>query len=206
MKHLFFFLTALLFINCKTKNEETSTTNTISTKSNEVIEQVSKNRSINTIVPDPDAEEGIPNQMLLGKINRKGLEQALFKEWYTKNFNEHVLDIETIEQIKPLLKDINIQVFMGTWCTDSQREIPALYKILDQVGFNYNHFSITAVNHDKKTPEGLEEGFAIKFVPTIIITKHGKELNRIVEYAIQTLEKDILSILKAEPYKHAYAE
>ena len=39
-----------------------------------------------------------------------------------------------------------------------------------------------------------------------IFFKDNKELNRIVEFPIQTLEQDMLEILKGNPYKNAYAE
>ena len=95
---------------------------------------------------------------------------------------------------------------MGTWCEDSQREVPALYKILDAANYNYDHLSVIAVSHDKDTPTGLEKGHNIEFVPTIIFTKAGDTLNRIVEYAHTTLEQDMLSILNGEDYTPAYAD
>ena len=36
--------------------------------------------------------------------------------------------------------------------------------------------------------------------------KDGAELNRIVEYTQETKERDILKILKQQPYTPAYAE
>jgi hypothetical protein len=40
----------------------------------------------------------------------------------------------------------------------------------------------------------------------LIFAKNGKEMNRIVEFPIQTLELDMLEILKGNDYKNAYAE
>jgi hypothetical protein len=63
-----------------------------------------------------------------------------------------------------------------------------------------------AVTHDKDTPQGYETDFNIEYVPTIIFYRNGEVLNRIVEYPQITLEKDMLAILKGEPYKHAYED
>ena len=62
------------------------------------------------------------------------------------------------------------------------------------------------VSEDKDTPEGLEEGMDIQYVPTIILFKNGEELGRIVESPVETLEKDLLKIAKGEPYEHTYAD
>jgi hypothetical protein len=39
-----------------------------------------------------------------------------------------------------------------------------------------------------------------------MVFKDGAELNRIVEYTQETLEQDLLKILKQEPYTPAYAD
>jgi hypothetical protein len=52
----------------------------------------------------------------------------------------------------------------------------------------------------------LEDGFDITNVPTFIFYRNGKEINRIVESPVISLEKDMLSILAGEVYKHTYAE
>ena len=63
-----------------------------------------------------------------------------------------------------------------------------------------------AVSHDKDTPNGLEKGHNIEYVPTIIFIRDGDTLNRIVEYAHGTLEQDMLTILEGKDYTSAYAE
>jgi hypothetical protein len=42
-------------------------------------------------------------------------------------------------------------------------------------------------------------------VPTIIVLdENGKELNRYVEFAQESLEEDLLKILSRQSYKHVY--
>ena len=36
-------------------------------------------------------------------------------------------------------------LFMGTWCEDSQREVPAMIKILDQAGYSTANMEIVAI-------------------------------------------------------------
>ena len=63
---------------------------------------------------------------------------------------------------------------------------------------------MVGISRGKKTPNNLQEGYNIKHTPTIIFYKNGKEIGRFVEHARQTLEKDILKILKGKKYKHSY--
>ena len=146
------------------------------------------------------------SMMLLGRIDEKGLNGDDFIEWYQENYKAHQLDTLTIKEINKEIKDVRIKVFMGTWCSDSQREVPAFYKILNQTDYDITKLEVIAVSQEKDTPDKLEEGFNIEYVPTIIFYKNEKEIGRYVELAQKTLEKDILAILNESGYKHSYEE
>lgn len=195
MKKLSFLLIVLLVISCKNNTEEKASTEEVSTKPEIKTE-------INILVPDTIDD----NMMLLGHINEVGLQGDEFIEWYKVNYNDHLLDTTTIKELKTKLQGIKIKVFMGTWCSDSQREVPALYKILNEVDFNKDNLEVIAVSQEKDTPTQLEKGFNIEYVPTIIFYKNEEEIGRYVELAQETLEKDMLAILNETGYKHSYEE
>ncbi|MCB0465744.1 MAG: thioredoxin family protein, partial [Aequorivita sp.] len=165
-------LSTILLVACNSSKEKNKVPENIS---KEIISENSKEK-INDTVPYEDSV------MLLGKANRKGLQMEAFKDWYNAGYKDYNVDIEAIETLKPLLKDVTITVFMGTWCEDSQREAPHLYKILDAANFDESKLSLITVSEEKTTPEGFEEGKNITNVPTIIFYKDGNELGRIVEY------------------------
>jgi len=50
----------------------------------------------------------------------------------------------------------------------------------------------------------LEKDLNITNIPTFIFYKNGKEMHRIVESPMESLEKDMLKIITGQPYKHAY--
>lgn len=129
-----------------------------------------------------------------------------FKSWFNPGYQDYSVDSVTLEKLKPFLKDVTITVFMGTWCEDSQRETPHLYKILDDAKFDESKLTLITTSDEKTTPQSFEKGKNITNVPTIIFYKNDKELGRIVEYPIESLEKDMLAILSGKEYKHAYAE
>lgn len=153
------------------------------------------------------SEQPIAEQQdLLGLKKRADLETEPYASWFSANYKEYEVDQNTARQLKPLLEHITIKVFMGTWCGDSKRQTPPFYKILDAVNYNEEKLTLITVSRAKTTPENYEKGLDIKKVPTFIFYKDGKELNRIVEYPIESLEKDMLTILSGKAYKHAYAD
>ena len=143
---------------------------------------------------------------LIGIANKESFNQEPFNEWFAPNYNDYTTDKEILKKLKPLLSNITIKAFMGTWCGDSQEQTPIFYKILDEVAFNYDNLEIVAVDRQRSTPNNLQEGFNIERVPTFIIFKNGKELGRFVEYPRETVETDLLKIVSGEPYKHSYED
>lgn len=128
------------------------------------------------------------------------------EEWFDYGYDEYELDQEIINSLKPLLKDVIIKAFMGTWCGDSQEQTPVFYKILDSTEFNYQNLQMICVNRSKKTPDNLQKGLDIERVPTFIFYKDGKEIGRFVEYPRESVEADMLNIVSGKPYKHSYEE
>jgi len=138
--------------------------------------------------------------VLLGKINKEGLSGDAFESWFTTNYNSYVPEKESVHLLKNKLSEYTITAFMGTWCGDSKKEVPTFYKTLEAADFPLDRLTMVAVARDreayKQSPGGEEEGLNIHRVPTFILYKDGKEVNRIVEHPIISIEKDMLNILK----------
>ena len=146
------------------------------------------------------------NGNLVGYAQRVDFEKEPFIDWFSKNYDEYALDAAIIDQLKPLWKGIEIKAVIGTWCGDSRRETPVFYKLLDASDFNYKNLTMITVNRDKNLPIEEPLGLDIERVPTFIFYKNNIEINRIVEFPVETLEKDFLKILLEEGYKHAYLD
>lgn len=196
MKYSFLFL-AIALISCNSFNAQKNSDASTEIRNGET--QNSPER-INATAP----YEG--SVMLLGKANRKGLEKDDFKVWFAPGYKEYAPKPEFISKLKPLIKNVDITLFMGTWCEDSHRDVPHLYKILDELNYDESKLTVYAVSEDKTTPEGHENGLDIQQVPTIIFYKNGNELGRIVEYSIKTVEEDMYAILNGDKYKNPYSE
>lgn len=144
--------------------------------------------------------------VVLGKFDRKLLTTAPHKDWFSQAYSEYVPDSLLLPELDSLLYGKQIKVYMGTWCEDSQREIPHLFKILDAVKFPASSMQIIGMSREKTTPQQYEKEQNVIMVPTIILSKGDKELNRIVEFPIYSLEKDMVRILRGDPYTPAYTE
>ena len=141
---------------------------------------------------------------LIGVANKESFNQAPYNSWFTQKFDSYKPDATTVSSLEVALKNVTIKGFMGTWCGDSRRETPHFYKILEASNFNFKNLELITVNRSKRTPDNLQEGLDIIRVPTFIFYKDGKELGRYVEYAKESLEKDMLKIVSGEAYKHSY--
>jgi len=148
------------------------------------------------------------NLKLLGVIDKEGLTQTPFNGWFSKNYNSYLTNDKVVAKLKSTLKGYQITVFLGTWCGDSKREVPRFYNVLEAADFQEKNLKVIAVDNDTKTykqsPGGEEKGLNIHRVPTFIFYKDGKEVNRIVEYPKESLEKDMLKITTGENYRPNY--
>lgn len=147
-------------------------------------------------------EEGTP--YIIGAINRANLLTYAHSQWFQKEYDYFKLDTAWVEEMKPHAQGLQYQLFLGTWCEDSQREVPAMFKILDALGMEDQDILIYAMDEDKVTPRQYEKGLNIINIPTLIFYKDGQEMNRIVEFPVESLYKDMAKILKSESYQDAY--
>ena len=160
-------------------------------------------QTLNTEVLD-----GKGQPKLLGKINKDGLLKDGYKTWFNKNHDEYIANEKLINTFKDSLNNYTIKVFLGTWCGDSKKEVPRFYKVLELANFNMDNLEVFALDNTKesykKGPNGEEKGFNIHRVPTFIFYKDGKEINRIVEHPVETLERDIEKIVTNQRYFAKY--
>ena len=150
------------------------------------------------------------SQFLLGPIKQSRLTEGQYGQWFNPTFSSYQVDQEALNTLKKNIGKYRILLFMGTWCSDSQREVPAMIKILEAAGYPVDSVEIYAVDDreefKKTTPGGEARARNIVRVPTLIFEKDGEEVNRIIELPVQTLEKDIVAILGKKAYTPYYAD
>jgi len=132
---------------------------------------------------------------LVGIIGKSALLEAPHNNWYQKSHSEYKPNDASIGALSTTINKFQITIFMGTWCHDSQREVPRFYKILELSNYDLNKLNLVALTPSKTTPDELEKNLDIKRTPTFIIFKEGIEVGRIVETPQISLEEDILKIV-----------
>ncbi len=125
--------------------------------------------------------------------------------WFEPAYEAYTPNQSALQTIAEHISDYKIVVFMGTWCPDSHRELPKFYKILDETGFDQDQLTVYALDEYKSSKANYEKGYDIAHVPTIIFFKDGQEVNRFVEYAQESIAKDMAKIVSGQDYKHVYA-
>ncbi len=140
-------------------------------------------------------EEKSGKPYLIGICNREAFSDSNFAWWFNSNYDQYQVDSSDAIELKNKINNYDITIVMGTWCSDSRREVPRFYKILDAI--DYPSYKLTLINVDRKMKSIATEvdEMNIEYVPTIIIYRNEKEIGRIIETPEDILEKDLLLII-----------
>jgi thiol-disulfide isomerase/thioredoxin len=181
-KIIFFLLTVLLAISCRGPLINTTTP-----------------AYSNTIVINENNQP-----VLLGYCSQQMLLEKPFSNWFLPNYNNAKTDSITIVSLKTAFKKKNIEIFAGTWCGESKADLPQFLKILKDAAVDSSQVKIIFLNNTaalyKQSPQHEEAGKNIVRTPTYIIYNGKKEMGRIIDSPIESFEKDLLKILRNEPY------
>ena len=149
-------------------------------------------------------------KFMVGQINLEGLKTEPYAAWFEQGLDAYEVDQGLVDLFKKKLSQYDIKLFLGTWCGDSKRETPRFIKILKAANYPMDQLEIIALDrrkaYYKKSPTGEEKGLNIIKVPTMVFFKKGKELNRIVESPMESLEEDMAQIVHKKPYTPNYAQ
>jgi len=139
-------------------------------------------------------------QQQWGDITVQDLKSSPFDTWYNESQLYYTPEInsELASKIKKS-KDLEVLIYMGTWCSDSQEWVPKFVKLWEMMGLTMENVKIIGV-HDaddkrKHAPDRSDIKYNIEMVPTFIFFEKGKEIGRIIEYPETELENDVANIL-----------
>lgn len=131
------------------------------------------------------------NDIIVGEINQQ---QLMTFTAFSSNFDNYLLTAEQIKKVSAWPKDLEIDVYFGTWCHDSQREVPRLLKLLEN---NSDiKLALISLDYEKTEPSGLSRQANVKYTPTIIVKRAQHELGRIVESPKVSIVDDISAMIK----------
>jgi thiol-disulfide isomerase/thioredoxin len=99
---------------------------------------------------------------------------------------------------------VEVEVLFGTWCGDSQEQVPHYLKILERAeaaraihggGPLPIHTRFVGVDREKKQPADLVAGKGIERVPTFLVYSEGREVGRVTETPVGRLEEDLAALV-----------
>ena len=148
--------------------------------------------------------------ILAGHCSLSILQTSPYRDWFDKQYSSYTVDTGTMHLMHNRLEGKTIEVFLGSWCGDSKREVPRLIKILQAASFDTANLRLIFVDNStnlyKQSPQHEEVGKVIHHVPTIIVYNHDNEMGRIIESPRVSLEKDLLAIVLHKPYDANYKD
>lgn len=102
-----------------------------------------------------------------------------------------------VSELRDLLQDesLGFLLFSGSWCGDSESEMPKIYKLFDECGAAPCRICLYGLDRDKKDGCGTAAKYNIERVPTLVVLRDGKEAGRIVEYPEKSWEEDIFYLV-----------
>jgi hypothetical protein len=102
---------------------------------------------------------------------------------------------EALDKLRALGREVRIEIFFGSWCSDSEAHVSEFFKVLDLVDsplLQPAYFGVPEAK-DKRPP--YYQGRDIVKVPTFVVFVDGREAGRIVEKPERSLEEDLVRIL-----------
>ncbi len=122
---------------------------------------------------------------------------------------------DVVEALAGLDRELRIVCVLGTWCSDSRREVPRFWKVMETCGLAPESLEMLAVGRaDDPAAKAWEEShgvapgyrarYGVELVPTFLVYEGGLELGRIVETPAVSLEADLAAMLgvRATPAWH----
>lgn len=144
-----------------------------------------------------------------GNITLTDFKSGSNKAWFEPRYATYAPNEELVKAFGQAMAkhDYQIDLYMGTWCPDSHREVPHLYKLLEMIDFDMNKLTAVSVNRRKQVPNvspDVAKKLNIRYVPTIIFYENGKEVGRFVESAKESLVQDLTKIASGEAHNDSY--
>ena len=103
-----------------------------------------------------------------------------------------------LERLKSVDFMVNIEVILGTWCSDSKQHVSAYFKLMEMADNPMIQTSYTGIPKEKEAREPYIQGKNIIRVPTFIVTIDGEERGRIIEHPEESVEEDLMDIIEGK--------
>lgn len=116
---------------------------------------------------------------------------------YNKNYLAYEVDTLALNNLNLPSGNIEIITILGTWCSDSQREIPRFFKVMEKINSKNIQVKYICVDRSKKDDTGFSKKYEVELIPTFIIKHNNQEIGRIIESPQISIEEDMIEIFNS---------
>jgi cyclophilin family peptidyl-prolyl cis-trans isomerase/HEAT repeat protein len=139
-----------------------------------------------------------PTPVLVGALEWQDL--AGLEGWETERTGFRP-DEAALDRLRATTGNYTVWTVLGSWCSDSRREVPRLQRVLEQVAGDHLRHHLVGVDRTKWIGErgelaDLIGALAVELVPTVVVVnEQGQELGRIVERSEVPIEQLLVEFL-----------
>ena len=102
---------------------------------------------------------------------------------------------DSIDRLKTIDFPLKIDIYLGTWCRDSEAHVSEYFRIIEMVDNPFISTDLTGIPSNNAARGPFIQGKDIQRVPTFIVYIDGKEIGRIIESPKKSLEDDLVEII-----------
>jgi len=154
---------------------------------------------IGMTVPVAAQSPTITGEHLLGEVTQEEVSTYVAAKWGNHKSPDGEKWRQAVAELAEAVGNTKLEVFFGTWCHDSEREVPRLLDVLAELERTHRELALdvrwVAVDGEKRLPVEEVQTHRIRQLPTLVLSRQGTELGRIVQRAPRGLETDLRRLL-----------
>ncbi len=141
-------------------------------------------------------EKNQGENIINGRVSKSDFMGSKVFSWFDKEYKNYTINPDLIAQLKLKSTNLKILIFGGTWCDETQRELPRFIKIIDEIGIQNSSIEMYMLDRKKQCNYFNVSIFNVTNVPTFIFFQNGIEIGRIIESPKKSLEEDMIEIFE----------
>lgn len=114
---------------------------------------------------------------------------------YREDYDAYLPNAVAVSELRDCSEKVTITVILGTWCSDTARELPRFLRTLEAANNPALQTKYFGVNRGFREKDEMAKSMQIIAVPTFIISQGEKEIARIIETPELSIEEDIAMAL-----------
>jgi len=131
---------------------------------------------------------------LVGPLTREKILAGL-PEWKAL-VEAYSPNLDTISRLQKVNEEVEVEIFLGTWCPDCRQHVSAFFKVMDMVQNPLIRATYIGIPRAREDRPKFIEGKNIERVPTFIVRFRNQEAGRIIETPRLSVEGDLWGMLQ----------